>query len=59
MYKGKAQGTKAEQVCTTKGFLEDTQDAMCLNNKLTDSDAEEFVAKRLYLIKVYIAGQVV
>jgi hypothetical protein len=32
---------------------------MHLDNKLIDSNAEEFVTKRLILIKVYIAGQVV
>ena len=55
MYKGRAY-SKAKQVQTTKELLEVTQEAMHLNNKLTDSNAEEFVTKRLTLIKVYIAG---
>ena len=58
MYKGKAY-SKAEQVQTTKELLEVAQEAMHLNNKLTDSNAEEFVIKQLTLIKVYVAGQVV
>ena len=58
MYKGKAY-SKAEQVQTTKELLEVAQEVIHLDNKLTDSDAEEFVTKRLILIKVYVAGQVV
>jgi hypothetical protein len=58
IYKGKAY-SKAEQVQTTKELLEVAQEVIHLDNKLTDSNTKEFVTKRLTLIKVYIAGQVV
>ena len=58
IYKGKAY-SKAKQVQTTKELLEVAQEAIHLNNKLIDSNTEEFIVKRLTLTKVYIAGQVV
>ena len=42
MYKGKAY-SKSEQVQTTRELLEVTQEAIHLNNKLTDSNAKEFI----------------
>ena len=57
MYKGKA--SKAKQVQTTKEFLKLAQEITQLDNELTDSDAEEYVGKRLPLIKVHVAGRTV
>jgi hypothetical protein len=59
MYKGKAKASKAKQVQTTKEFLKLVQEVTQLDNKLTDSDIEEYVRKRLPLVKVYVAGRTV
>jgi hypothetical protein len=59
IYKGKAKASKAEQVQTTKEFLKLAQEITQLDNELTDSDAEEYVRKRLPLIKVHVAGRTV
>jgi hypothetical protein len=59
MYKGKAKASKAEQVQTTEEFLKLAQEITQLDNKLMDSNAEEYVGKRLPLIKVHVAGRTV
>jgi hypothetical protein len=59
IYKGKAKASKAKQVQTTKEFLKLAQEVTQLDNKLTDSNTEEYVRKRLPLIKVYVAGRTV
>jgi hypothetical protein len=59
IYKGKAKASKAKQVQTTKEFLKLAQEITQLDNKLIDSDAEEYVRKRLLLIKVHVTRRTV